>query len=133
MRCLPCRPAPRPAGACPVRGGERGTVTAEFALVLTALMVLAVFLAAIGGAVLTHTRVGDAARTAARLAALETPPGQISAAVAAVAGSDAHLTWSRQGGWVSVTVQAPVPGPLGWVLPAARATAHLPSEPQETP
>ena len=59
----------RPGRALPQPGSEAGTVTAELAVALPAVVLLAVLLALTGQAVIAQVRCTDAARAAARLAA----------------------------------------------------------------
>ncbi|WP_062077607.1 hypothetical protein [Demequina globuliformis] len=89
-------------------------MTAEFALVLPAVVVvLGLVLATVAWAG-HHLRAGDLASLAARTAAVEGD----SAAQAAVAGADARasLALSRSGTWVTATVSVEA---ASW-LPTAR-------------
>lgn len=86
----------------PPTRGERGSVTAEFALVLPAVVVvLGLVLATVAWAG-HHLRAGDLASMAARTAAVEGD----SAAQAAVSAADsrASLHVARSGEWVTATV-----------------------------
>lgn len=99
----------RPGG----EAGDYGSVTAEFAVGLAAVvMVLAVLLVTVGVAS-ARMRCLDGARAGARLAALGQSDGQIAVAVRHVAGSDASVTVMRNPPWVEVRVSLSAPG--GWL------------------
>lgn len=118
------RPAPHP------RADDRGTVTAEVALALPAVVTVllaALLLTAAAGAQL---RCADGARAGARTAALGESAATVAATAGRVAGPDASVAVARAGGWVTVTVRSPVvaatgPG-AGWT---ARASATARVEP----
>lgn len=96
---------------------ERGSATAEFAVVLPVVMVLAVLVLALARTSMAAMTCQDAANQAARATAADTQSnaGDI---VARLAGGDASLTLTQGDGMVEVVVTCPVlPGPLG-VLPA---------------
>jgi hypothetical protein len=95
--------------ADPVADG--GAVTVELALALPAVvLVVGVLLVtlAVGGA---QVRVSDAARTAARVAALGESDAEVAAAARRVLPG-AQVRVQRADGWVTVDVSASVPG--GW-------------------
>ena len=96
---------------------ERGSATAEFAVVLPVVMVLAVLVLALARTSMVAMSCQDAANQAARVAAAgtQTNAGDI---VTQLAGGDASLTLAQGDGMVEAVVTCPVlPGPLG-VLPA---------------
>ena len=87
------------------RGGrERGSATAELAVVLPAVLVvlLALLLAATAGT--AALSCADAARVGARSAALGLDSGQVGAHAQQAAGDDARVSVSSEGDWVRVTV-----------------------------
>jgi len=91
---------------------ERGAVTAELALALPAVvLVLAVLLVTVGAAT-TRLRCADAARAAARVAALGQADREIVEVAQRIAGPGSPVTIVREPPWVEVTVAASVPG--GW-------------------
>lgn len=99
----------------PRGGGERGSVTVEAAVALSALVVvLALCLAGIG-AMLAQLRAADAAGEAARLAARGDDAGA-RAAVERLAPAGSVLALSGQG-LLTARVEAP---PLGALLPGIR-------------
>ena len=103
--------------------GQRGSVTAEAAVALPALMLI---IAAAVGAVTTVTaqlRCLDAAREAARAAARSEPAAVVRdlATAAAPAGSSAEV--ALDGDRVTVTVRATV-HPLGGLLPDITVTGR---------
>lgn len=96
---------------------ERGSATAEFAVVLPVVMVLAVLVLALARTSMVAMTCQDAANQAARVASADAQSnaGDI---VARLAGGDASLTLAQGNGMVEAVVTCPVlPGPLG-VLPA---------------
>lgn len=102
-------------------------VTAETAVVLpSVIIVLALALSAISAGA-TQLRVTDAARSAARAAALGR--SDLDVVVAAAAGH-ASLAVER-GELTCVTVSRPVPGPVGGLGLTARSRACAWTEPEE--
>ncbi len=102
-------------------------VTAETAVVLpSVIVVLALVLSAVSAGA-TALRVTDAARAAARAAALGR--SDLDAVVAAAAGH-ASLAVER-GELTCVTVSRPVPGPMGGLGVTARSRACAWTEPEE--
>ena len=104
---------------CRAEHGDAGTVTAEFAVALPAVVL--VLAACLGGLRLgtEQLRATDAAALAARAAARGDAPPLIGAAARADGGSTATI--GRSGDRVCATVQRQVPL-LGLVIPV-RATA----------
>jgi len=118
------------APAQPGHGGtaqdrfDRGSVTAEFALLMPAVVLLL-------GAVLAATAAGaaqlncaDAARAGARAAARHDDPYPVAAALAP---EGARIQVSQTAETVTVEVSARTPLPLPWhprIAVDARATAH---------
>ena len=121
--------SPRRSRPPRVRDVDRGSVTAELAVGLPAVVLVLVAVLLIAAAAVTQVRCTDAARAAARAAAL----GEDSAAVAAIvddlAGEDARISVADDGAWVRVTVTAPVA--TGWLSGSlsARAEFAVPVEP----
>ncbi|MBW3088299.1 pilus assembly protein [Bifidobacterium sp. 82T24] len=113
----------------PVRRGlarsDRGTVTAEFAVVLPTVMVVALMLFSSARAVIVNMNCQDAARAAAReLVVAGDGSADVAGVVARIAGNGASATTTVNGGMVIVTTRCPVlPGPLGVVLPEGRGEA----------
>lgn len=103
-----------------IRGrGDRGSVTAELALVLpAAVLVLALMLGALAWA-MAHLSAADAASAAARTAAVEGEAAARSAFGSRMA--DASLALTSDGTWVTATVTAAGPAWLPNVV--ARAVA----------
>ena len=106
---------------------QRGGVSVELALVLPAVLALATVLATLGAAALSQVRCADAARTAARQAALGVEDAQIRSTAQQLAGPKAQVSVERSNGQVSVWVEQPVPL-IGRVL-SASAMAVAPCEP----
>ncbi|SDB94819.1 TadE-like protein [Sanguibacter gelidistatuariae] len=115
----------RRAWAAPGRtggNGERGAVTAEFAVALPAvvLVLVAVLLIAMAGT--TQLRVADAARAGARAAAAGENDGRVAEIVRHIGGEDLTVSVLRADPWVTVQVRAPVAG--GWFSGGLTATGE---------
>lgn len=107
--------------------GDRGSVTAELAVGLPAVVVLLVAVLAVAAAGVIHLSCADAARAGARAAAL----GEDDDAVRGVVGRilrGAQVRVSRADGWVTVVVSDGVDVPGGEAL-TATATAVAMVEP----
>lgn len=91
---------------------ERGSVTAEFAVALPAvvLVLVAVILIAMAGT--AQLRVTDAARAGARAASAGEGDAQVEDVVRRVGGERLTVSVLRTDPWVTVHVRAPVVG--GW-------------------
>ncbi len=107
---------------------DRGTVTAELALGLPAVVGLLLVVLVLSAAATSQLRCSDAARAGARAAAL----GEDTAAVVRIAdrlaGAGATVHVDRAADWVTVTVRRPVAtGPLGGtgLVAQGRATARV--------
>jgi Flp pilus assembly protein TadG len=97
----------------PRGGDERGTVTAEAAVVLPLILLFTigmVWLVSIG---VTRVRAVDAAREAARAVARGEPASQGAALGRRVAGAGSAVRVTSRSDLVVVTVTAPVRGPGG--------------------
>jgi hypothetical protein len=96
---------------------DQGSVTAELALALpVVVLVLAALLVTVGG-LTVKLRCADAARGAARVAALGRSDGEVAGVAQAIAGAGSTVTVLREPPWVEVTVAASVPG--GWLSGAS--------------
>lgn len=104
---------------------DRGSVTAELALALPAVVAVLVLAMVTTGALLTQIRCADAARAGARVAALGEDLGAVRAAVAAVADPAASVEVARSGPWVEVRVQRRVMSRWGPLVASARSTAWV--------
>jgi len=97
-------------------------------LVAVTAVLLAVL--ATGAATLTRLTCLDAARTAARVAALGEPDATVVGAARHVLGErDGQVEVARDDGWVTVVVSAPFTGWTGAGGLSARATATAWAEP----
>lgn len=90
----------------------RGSVTAEFALAVPAVIVLLGILLSAGSAAMCQVRVEGAARAAARVIARGDGPEAVAQEIARVAGTGARHDVNSTEGVVTVRVTAPVPGPV---------------------
>jgi hypothetical protein len=108
---------------------DRGSVTAEYAVMLpAAVLVLAVALSA-GAATLQQVRLEEAAAATVRQLARGEDDAMARSTVQRMAGQGADLSASRAAGWVSVTVAHDPPGPLAWWDGwRQEATAHAPDQ-----
>ncbi|WP_420113898.1 TadE family type IV pilus minor pilin [Pseudactinotalea sp.] len=111
---------------------DRGSVTAELALGLPAVVLALVVVLLVASAAIAQVRCTDAARAAARAAALGEDSATVVAIATDLAGSEAHVSVSESGGWVTVEVSRPVAtGWLGGSSLTARAEVAVPAEPGE--
>lgn len=100
------------------RRGDRGAVTAEFATILPAVMVIALVLMGLGRAVAVSMDCQDAASAVARELVVGGDGVNPADVARDVAGDKASVSVDRTDGLVHVTVSCPVvPGP-GNILPA---------------
>ncbi|MFG6443995.1 TadE family type IV pilus minor pilin [Microbacterium sp. P06] len=86
--------------------GQRGSVTAEFAVVLPAIVLVLLLGVGALGAAARQVRLQDAAADAARLVARGDDPGRAHAVVGAVGGT---ADIEQRGDLVCVIARAPVP------------------------
>nr|WP_305791430.1 TadE family type IV pilus minor pilin [Pseudarthrobacter sp. C4D7] len=104
----------------------QGTVTAEFAVALPAVLALLAMLLAGAAAGMTQLRIEEGARAGARALARGDDPADVERSVRALAGGSATASITADGGWFSITVTDRVPGPLGasipWTLTASAST-----------
>jgi Flp pilus assembly protein TadG len=108
--------------------GQRGSVTAELAVALPALILVVATVAGAGTVARATVSCHDAAWTAARLLARDEPVTRARAAAARVAPAGADLRHARSGHEVTVMVSADVRlagGDVGRVPVRCRATAPL--------
>ncbi len=105
---------------------DRGSVTAETAIVMPAIVAVLAMLLAGAAAGSTQLQLEKAAQTAARQLARGETAAVAASAVRRIAGSGATLASGNAGGWITVRTTAAVPVPWagagGWTL-AAEATA----------
>ena len=102
--------------------GDRGSVTAEFAVALPAvvLVLVAVLLVAMAGTAQLQTT--DAARAGARAAAAGETDEQVASIVRHVGGTGLAVAIVRAEPWVTVRVHQPVAG--GWFAGGLTATGE---------
>lgn len=105
----------------PLGAGYRGTVTAETAIALPAVVLVLVAVLTVAAAGTAHLRAADGARAAARAAAIGEDEHTVRATALRVAGDDATLTMTPGEPWTEVEVSVPVAG--SW-LGALRATGR---------
>ena len=92
------------------QSSDRGTVTAELAIALPAVVLMAILIVVVAVAGMTQLRVADAARAGARSAALGESEDTIRGIVGRLAGPDARVAISHAPPWVTVTVLDTVGG-----------------------
>ncbi len=106
---------------------DRGSVTAELAVGLPAVVLLLVALLAVASAAIAQTRCTDAARAGARSAALGEAPDVVRSTAQRLAGPGANVAVSHADGWVTVDVS--VAASWGGSPLRAHATAVARAEP----
>jgi hypothetical protein len=122
-------------GADPVAGprGDQGSVTAELAVGLPAVVLVLAMVLVVASTAIAQTRCSDGARAGARAAALGEDDAAVAAVARRVAGDGAQVDVERDDGWVSVRVDAAVGlggrrGPMRVEADAvARAEPQLPA------
>lgn len=111
------------------RGGQRGTVSAEFAIALPAVVLVLAFCLAVLVGGMTQLRATDAARAGARAAALGADVATVRAVAAELAGPGSEVA-VRWGPLVQVEVSVPVPGLMEWGGVRVHAEAVALPEPE---
>ncbi|MFM9593383.1 TadE family type IV pilus minor pilin [Streptomyces scabiei] len=109
-------------------GGDGGFVTAEAAIVLPGMVLVATALVWGLLAACAQIQVVDAARAGARAAARQDPSATVVATARHTAPDGAKVTVSREGDLVRVVVSAPVPGPEGLGIDVSHAAVALAEE-----
>lgn len=125
--------AMRQPGDCAADGrfaDDRGSVTAEFAVLLPVVALLVAVVVALTACAAAQLRCADAARAAARSAALGDDDATVAAVARRVAGAGVRVAVARDAAWVVVRVESTI----GPTLPAAggvtvQATATARAEP----
>ena len=107
---------------------QRGSVTAEFALALPAVVLLLVFCLALLSGGTAQLRAADAARGGARAAAIGASPGEVRAVARQLAGDRARVG-VEVGEYVVVHVSVPLPALGRWGAFEARGEATALPEP----
>ena len=102
-------------------GDERGSITAELALALPAVVLVLALVLTVGSAAAQQQRCADAARTAARLAAAGESDAVVADAVRRLAGRAARVEIGEDGSWVVVEVSTG--GPQAWFVDGAVAVS----------
>jgi len=109
-------------------GHMRGSVTAEFAVVLPAITVLLALLLLAGSAGILQIRLEEGARAGARSLARGESSAQAVDAASRLAGQNASVTVELTDGYATVTTTGRTAGPFAAVLAwqqTARATAKV--------
>jgi hypothetical protein len=104
---------------------QRGSVTAEFAIVLPAVVLVLVLVLTTAAVAASQLRCTEAARAGARAAALGEPGASVRAAAAMVAGGGTEVETRTSGEWMVVSVRRPVMSRWGWLTTAAEARAWV--------
>jgi TadE-like protein len=108
------------------RPADTGSVTAETAVALPAVVLVLGVLVAVGQVAVAQVRCVDAARAGVRFAARGEGPGSVVARAVSVAPPGAVVVSGSSGGEAVVEVRSVVGLPLGWrVEVASRAVADL--------
>lgn len=107
------RPPERHGTSSWLAPADEGAVTAEFAMALPAVIIVATLILALTRTMLVTMDCQDAASAAARELVVNGDAGDAAGMVRAVAGENASVEIQREGRYVTVTTQCPVlPGPL---------------------
>lgn len=110
---------------------DSGAATAETAVVLIAVFALLALIISLGGLFITHARLSEGARTAAREMMISADPEGAIAKAKVVSGKEASFAISTNGDWVTVEAHATwhVGGPLLGTTFPLEASAHTRLEP----
>lgn len=103
--------------------GEGGYASVEFALTLPAVLLVLTLCLGLLAAAGTQLRAGDAARAAAREAAIGSGSARVSEVVSHLAGPGAQVSVTTRGGFVVAEVTVPLPVLGRWGDFDARAEA----------
>lgn len=113
---------------------DRGSATAETAIILPVLLVMVVLLAIVGAGLSSHVRAEGAARSAARELARGEDESAAAAAARLTACPDARVEVTRSDPWVRVRVTCTIhplgAGPLAGAAFTAEGQATARLEPQ---
>lgn len=107
---------------------QKGSVTAELAVVLPAITVLLAILLLSASAGLLQLRLEEGARAGARALARGDSTAQVQEIVARVSGAQAAVSVANSGGYATVTVEGQVGGVLSGLVPwtqTAQASARV--------
>ncbi|GAB2925078.1 TadE family type IV pilus minor pilin [Streptomyces heilongjiangensis] len=109
-------------------GGDQGFVTAEAAMALPVLVLFAMALVWALLAACAQIQCVDAARSGARAAARQDPPGAVADVARRAAPDGARVSVGRDGDYVRVEVSARSPGPGGLGLDLSHTAVALAEE-----
>ncbi|MFV0425499.1 MAG: TadE family type IV pilus minor pilin [Beutenbergiaceae bacterium] len=104
-------------------------MTAELALGLPAVVLVLLAVLTVAVAAITQMRCTDAARAAARAAAVGSDQASVELIVASMAGDEAQVVIAESSGWIRVVVTSPVPTPWTQTFLSASAEFVAPAEP----
>lgn len=107
---------------------DRGAATAEFAMVLPALVLLLALFAGAATVGMTQLRAYDAARAAAREAARGEPQHTVVAEAEKRAGAGSKATIRTEGGYTQVAVVIGLPQPVSMILKQVESSATARTE-----
>lgn len=111
-----------------MRSSGRGSVTAEFAVVLPAVTALLALLLLGAGAGVLQLRLEEGARAGARALARGESTAQAAEIARRLSGGETAVSVDLSGGYATVTLTGRVSGPLAAMVPwqqSARASARL--------
>lgn len=100
-----------------------GSVTAEFAVILPAMVLVIAMLVNVIAVGIHQSRLHQAAAVAARQLARGETPGGISSAVTTMTSTSTSVSTAVSDHWATVELTSPVPGPLG-LIPTLELTAQ---------
>ena len=119
-------------GGCARLARDRGTVTAELAIGMTAVVSMLALLAGVVDVAQTQLRAGDAAAAGARAAARGESEAEVLRLTLRLAGAAASADVTHDADLVAVNVRVPVALPLpGGPRVVVRGRASTPAEPHE--
>ena len=126
------RQQPKPGARSPYPEAERGSVTAEYAVLLPVIILCIALVLGASGVGIERIQVEEAARVAARMVARGDDSAAVTHAVTKVSVPGTQVATSHGSEFVEVTLTARSVVPvLGWVLPEHRVSAHTVAEHHE--
>lgn len=113
-------------------GRDCGAATAEFAMVMPALVLIIVMVIGVGALGLAQLRAYEAARAGAREAARGEPVAEVRRSAASAAGKDSNVTIGKDGEYTTVTVTVRTPKTIRKLVPEVQAVQKARTEGAES-
>lgn len=109
-------------------GKDCGAVTAEFAMIMPAIVLVILMVIGVGTLGLAHLRSYEAARAGAREAARGEPTAEVRRSAESKAGPGSAVTIGKDGEYTVVTVTVPTPKTMRKLIPRVQAVQRARTE-----